>query len=700
MDRFLLVLLLGLLVGTSFAGRDAFTSNQAPNAAMQEALLGFQVESVSRSLSQTDAGGSTPVRISVGIDYYYSEGTWNLMFEDGTWLYSSHQSFSSAYDSVTVSASLSDGVWYLYRWDTWGDGGIDSIIIREDTGTTLLSADPYDYSAEGVDAFSVDFDAVSTPAPTSVAPTTRPHADFTSAPSSEMVSVTMTISIDDWPEEASWNMKHEDGTWLYDSTAAGSVSAGTIELWLKEGEWSLYRWDTYGDGGIGCTIYDSASGDVLLSVGPYTYSYQGVDDFIVGTPEDLPSLTAGGGSGFSGTVPDLSVSDTMETIEDGNETQLHQSTPTPGLPYSTSPLPPLSTATATATAPSIPLTTQPPSPTSPNSVPAETDGPMTTDSTDVYTDVYFDIIISFSTDYWPEEASWNLMYEDGTWLYSSAQGFGPLSVQLSLLQGEWSLYRYDTYGDGGISATIYDAATGEVLLSVGAYSYSYQDIATFIVGDSDLPSLTSGGGSGSGGDVPSLTLASTFDEPTSDTDDTPAPSGYPDDSVQVTLVVSVDFWPEEASWNLMYEDGTWLYSSAQGFSSSYSSQTISLWLQQGEWLLYRWDDYGDGGISATIYDAATDEVLLSVGAYSYSYQDIATFIVGDSDLPSLTSGGGSGSGGDVPSLTLASTFDEPTSDTDDTPAPSGYPDDSVQVTLVVSVDFWPEEASWNLMYED
>jgi hypothetical protein len=73
-----------------------------------------------------------------------------------------------------------------------------------------------------------------------------------------------------------------------------------------------------------------------------------------------------------------------------------------------------------------------------------------------------DITIELTVDTWYGEASWNLYsYVEGAYYYAENQEFttGGETVTeiLSLDEGDYSVDCFDTYGDGGIAGTVYDA---------------------------------------------------------------------------------------------------------------------------------------------------------------------------------------------------------------------------------------------------
>ena len=69
----------------------------------------------------------------------------------------------------------------------------------------------------------------------------------------------------------------------------------------------------------------------------------------------------------------------------------------------------------------------------------------------------------------------------------------------------------------------------------------------------------------------------------------------------VTIELTVDGWPEEASWNIYnYNTGNYYYSSNQTFTSANQTIAETIYLSAGSYAVYCYDSYGDGGIAGSV----------------------------------------------------------------------------------------------------
>ena len=69
----------------------------------------------------------------------------------------------------------------------------------------------------------------------------------------------------------------------------------------------------------------------------------------------------------------------------------------------------------------------------------------------------------------------------------------------------------------------------------------------------------------------------------------------------VTIELTVDGWPEEASWNIYnYNTGNYYYSSNQTFTSANQTIAETIYLSAGDYAVYCLDSYGDGGIAGSV----------------------------------------------------------------------------------------------------
>ena len=68
----------------------------------------------------------------------------------------------------------------------------------------------------------------------------------------------------------------------------------------------------------------------------------------------------------------------------------------------------------------------------------------------------------------------------------------------------------------------------------------------------------------------------------------------------VTIELTVDGWPEEASWNIYDNSYGYYYSSDQTFSSANQTIAETIYLSAGSYAVYCYDSYGDGGIAGSV----------------------------------------------------------------------------------------------------
>jgi len=68
----------------------------------------------------------------------------------------------------------------------------------------------------------------------------------------------------------------------------------------------------------------------------------------------------------------------------------------------------------------------------------------------------------------------------------------------------------------------------------------------------------------------------------------------------VTIELTVDGWPEEASWNIYDNSYGYYYSSDQTFSSANQTIAETIYLSAGSYAVYCLDSYGDGGIAGSV----------------------------------------------------------------------------------------------------
>ena len=89
-------------------------------------------------------------------------------------------------------------------------------------------------------------------------------------------------------------------------------------------------------------------------------------------------------------------------------------------------------------------------------------------------------------------------------------------------------------------------------------------------------------------------------------------------TADVTISVTVDSWPGEASWNVYdYQTESYYYEDNQTFSDNYENQQVMLELEVGSYSVDCWDTYGDGGISGVV-TGSDGNTLVSWSVSDYS----------------------------------------------------------------------------------
>ena len=96
--------------------------------------------------------------------------------------------------------------------------------------------------------------------------------------------ITITVTVDSWPSEASWNLWDYTASAYYWGTDWTFSSVGEVQIQtvsLANGLYSVDCWDTYGDGGIAGIVTDSGGG-TLVEWTSGAYTSFGSFDFEVG----------------------------------------------------------------------------------------------------------------------------------------------------------------------------------------------------------------------------------------------------------------------------------------------------------------------------------------------------------------------------------------------------------------------------------
>jgi hypothetical protein len=98
------------------------------------------------------------VYLALTVDYFASEATYNLwMPEERGWYWATDQTFSAASETHEHYLDLPAGIFDVYCWDTFGDGGIAGI-VQDENAVELLSWSNNDYSDIGIFTFYNDIE--------------------------------------------------------------------------------------------------------------------------------------------------------------------------------------------------------------------------------------------------------------------------------------------------------------------------------------------------------------------------------------------------------------------------------------------------------------------------------------------------------------------------------------------------------------
>ena len=93
--------------------------------------------------------------ITVTVDSYYNEASWNLYnMNSESYYFATDQMFEESNQTITKVIYLSEGNYEIQTYDSYGDGGIKGNVV-EAGGDTLVSWDENDYEEEGQFPFSI-----------------------------------------------------------------------------------------------------------------------------------------------------------------------------------------------------------------------------------------------------------------------------------------------------------------------------------------------------------------------------------------------------------------------------------------------------------------------------------------------------------------------------------------------------------------
>ncbi|MFQ6603958.1 MAG: lamin tail domain-containing protein [Fidelibacterota bacterium] len=183
----------------------------------------------------------------------------------GAYYYTANQTFASGYETQTVVLDLLPGTYSIDVWDSYGDGGVAGT-VTDVNGAVLVSWLDSDYSSFGQFGFEVF---------------------------PRMFDVNLSLTVDTWASEASWNL-YDSTAGAYYYTANQTFTSGgetqNVTVSLAGGVYSVDVWDSYGDGGIAGTVTD-ANGNVLVTWLDGDYADFGQFGFSIGLFNTTIALT-------------------------------------------------------------------------------------------------------------------------------------------------------------------------------------------------------------------------------------------------------------------------------------------------------------------------------------------------------------------------------------------------------------------------
>ena len=229
----------------------------------------------------------------------------------------------------------------------------------------------------------------------------------------------------------------------------------------------------------------------------------------------------------------------------------------------------------------------------------------------------FPVEFTFTTDGYPEESAWDLTDSDDLLVDSNffLESDTTTSVTLELAPGSYCLNIYDSFGDGGLSATVSVDGAGPVSVEFGddlaLASYCFQvgvveDCAGVL-----------------GGDARADECGVCDNDPTNDCvqDCRGVFGGDAQDCGNVTVWLNCDDNLDQVRWGIFDELGTYLYQGApEAMSMSYIP--LDFQLEPGTYYFYMADSAGDGGCGAEV--RIDGEFWLDFYANEYSRVGVVT----------------------------------------------------------------------------
>eukprot|EP00736_Rhodelphis_marinus_P013404 Rmarinus@m.19640 len=223
-------------------------------------------------------GCDVDIGISLTVDSYPSEATWNIRHSAGSsYFFSSHQTFTTSGETTVLSFSLPAGIYVVDLFDSYGDGGITGTVTAD--GETVLSIATASYSTAS-HTFAIG--SCSEGCRYEYIGDGRCHVDclvaacFDSTDLGDCaIDLEFDVTVDSYPSEASWNVWDVDNAVYHFTSWWTFTSAGqsmTVTSALNPGDYIFYAYDSYGDGGLTGSVSEASSGFVIGTIPSYTQS--------------------------------------------------------------------------------------------------------------------------------------------------------------------------------------------------------------------------------------------------------------------------------------------------------------------------------------------------------------------------------------------------------------------------------------------
>ena len=216
----------------------------------------------------------TDVTIEVCVDYWASEGSWNVFdFQTGEFLYAENMTFAEAYECQTVVETLADGNYSVDSFDSYGDGG-QSVTVSVGGAIIAEGSSSGGYSSLG---FEVGGAPPAVPGCTD-AEACNFNPDATEDDGSCCFSNCVTLTCDggSYQGEVSWEILDADSNIV----SAGGAPHSSDEC-AEDGTYTLNAYDSWGDGWNGNVFSVTDSDENLLF--QYTLDSDNCSDCDIGS---------------------------------------------------------------------------------------------------------------------------------------------------------------------------------------------------------------------------------------------------------------------------------------------------------------------------------------------------------------------------------------------------------------------------------